>query len=59
MGRGSGPPHLENHNAIGSLTNTGPDPLDNHEGTKPALNNAGQLSATSETPFEWRLAGGP
>ena len=31
--RGSHPPslsHLENHKAIGLLSNTGPDPLENH-----------------------------
>ena len=35
--RGSGPP-LKNDKNIGSLSNTGPDPLKNHKATKPALN---------------------
>ena len=30
MGQGSGPP-LKNQKAIGFLSNTGPDPLKNHE----------------------------
>ena len=34
-GRGSGSP-LENHKAIGFLSNTGPDPLENHKNTKEA-----------------------
>ena len=34
-GRGSGPPPLpENHKAIGFPSNTGPDPLRNHQATK-------------------------
>ena len=41
--RGSGPP-LKNHNNIGFISNTGPDPLKNHKGTKPAF-NVGQSSA--------------
>ena len=32
------PPHLENHKAIGFLSNIGPDPLENHKATKPAFN---------------------
>ena len=35
--RESGAP-LENHQAIGFLNNTGPDPLKNHKATKPAFN---------------------
>ena len=31
-------PHLENYKAIGFLTYTGPDPLENHEDNKPAFN---------------------
>ena len=42
--RGSGPP-LKNHKNIVNLSNTGPDPLKNNK--------------DSETPFKWRLAGGP
>ena len=56
-GGGSGP-HLQNHNAIGFFSYTGPDPLENHEDTKPAF-NVGPSSATSEMAFKWRFAGGP
>ena len=31
---------FENHNAIGFLINTGPDPIKNHKATKPAFNDA-------------------
>ena len=37
-GAGTPPPHLENHKGIGFLSNTSPDPLENHKATKPALN---------------------
>ena len=43
MGVGAGVP-LENHKAIGFLSRTGPDPLDNRKATKPAF-NVGPLSA--------------
>ena len=47
-GRGSGP-SLKNHKNIGFLSNTGPDPLENHKATKPAFNvgpsSASQLNA--------------
>ena len=33
-----GPYPLENHKAIGFLSNTGPDPLENRKATKPAFN---------------------
>ena len=36
-GRGSGPPR-ESHKAIGFLSNTSPDPIENHKVTKPAFN---------------------
>ena len=42
-GRGSGPP-LKNHKNIGFLSNSGPDPLKNHEATEPVF-NVGPLSA--------------
>ena len=35
---------LEYHKAIGFLSNTGPDPMENHKATKPAF-NVGPLSA--------------
>ena len=34
--RGTDP--LENHKAMGFLSNTGPDPLENRKATKPAFN---------------------
>ena len=37
-GRGPGDSNMENHKAIGFLSNTGPDPRENHETTKPAIN---------------------
>ena len=39
-GRGSRPHRtpLKNHNHIGFICNTGPDPLKNHKATKPAFN---------------------
>ena len=42
---------LENHKTIGFLTNTGPDPLENHKATKPAFNAGPSLKGVS-------LAGG-
>ena len=36
-GRGSGPPPLKNHKNIGFLSNTVPDPLENHYATKPGF----------------------
>ena len=55
-----GPDPLKNDKIIGFLCNTGPDPLKNHKATKPAF-NVGSSSArqASETPFNWRFAGGP
>ena len=35
--RGPDPP-MENQEAIGFFSNTGPNPLENHKATKPALN---------------------
>ena len=59
-GRGVGgpDPHLENHKAIGFLINTGTDPMENYEATKPAF-NVGPSSASSETSFKCRFADGP
>ena len=38
MAGGLDPPPPENHKNIGFLSNTGPDPLENHKATKPAFN---------------------
>ena len=46
--RGQGPPPpLENHIAIGFLSNTSPDTLDNHKATMPAF-NVGPSSARQQ-----------
>ena len=37
-GRGPVDSNMENHKAIGFLSNTGPDPRENHKTTKPAIN---------------------
>ena len=51
------PPHLINHKNIGFLCNTGPDPLKNLK--LPSQHSMlGQHLPTSETPFQWRFAGG-
>ena len=57
-GAGVRPPSPENHKIIGFLCNTGPDPLKNQKATNPAF-NVGQHLPASETPFQWRFAGGP
>ena len=57
-GLGVRTPPLKNHNDTGFLSNTGPDPLKNHKATEPTF-NVGPTSAASETPFQWRSAGGP
>ena len=38
VGTGGPTSPLENHENIGFLSNTGPDPLKNHKATKPAFN---------------------
>ena len=40
----------------GFLSNTAPDPLKNHEATRPAF-NVHHHRPTSETPFKWRFTG--
>ena len=50
-GKWSGhPPPLKNHKAIGYLSNTSPDPLENQKATKPAFNvgpsSAGQCTVS-------------
>ena len=56
------PPPLENYKAIGFLSNTGSDPLENHKATKPAI-NVGPLSAhqgkNALMAFRWRANDGP
>ena len=47
---------LENHKAKGFLSNTGPDPLKNHNATKPAFNMS-HHRLPSETPLQWHFAG--
>ena len=49
---------LKNHKNVGFLSNTGPDPLKNHKATKPD-SMLGRHGHASQTPFEWRFAGGP
>ena len=52
------PPPLENNKNIGFLTNIGPDPL---KITKLLIQHPmlGRHRPASETPFKWRIAGGP
>ena len=42
----------KNHNNIGFLSNTGPDPLKNHKATKP------EFTVGPSSPFTCRLTGG-
>ena len=60
-GRGSGPT-LKNHKNIGFISNTGPDPLKNHKGTKPVF-NVGHSSARQRNAilmaFRWRADDDP
>ena len=44
---------LENHKAIGFLSNTGPDHVENSQHSM-----FGHYWLASETPFKWRFAGG-
>ena len=54
MQRGGGAwgpgPHQKNHRNIGFLSNTGPDPLNNHKATKPAF-YAGPSAARQRKPI--------
>ena len=43
---------------IGFLSNTAPDPLENHKDTKPAF-NVGPSSACQQNAISWCFAGGP
>ena len=49
-GVGGPDPLLKNHKNVGSLSNTGLDPLKNHKATKSAFSDG--------SPFKWRFAGG-
>ena len=52
-----GPPSpQENHKAIGFLSNTGPDPLGNHNATKPAFNVGPSLVPAKHNLNEISLA---
>ena len=54
-GGGAGGRHLKNHKNIGFLCNTSPDPL-----KLPSQHSIlGHHRHASETPFQWRFAGGP
>ena len=48
---------LENHKAIGFLSNTGPESLENHKATKPAF-NIGPSLALQRIAIKWCFAGG-
>ena len=49
---------LKNHKNIGFLSNTDPDPLNNHKAAQPAFNNGLSL-ARQRNPLKWRFAGRP
>ena len=51
VGGGPDPHPLENNKALGILSNTGPDPLENHIVAKPAF-NVGPYRPANETTFE-------
>ena len=57
-GGAGGPDPLKNHKNIGFLSNTGLDPL---KITKLPRQHSmvGHHRHASETPFQWRFAGGP
>ena len=61
QGFGPLPPPLKNHNNIGFLSNSGPDPLKNYEATEPAF-NVGLSSAPQPNAilmaFCWRADDG-
>ena len=59
-GQGVRIPHpLKNHKNIEFPSNTGPDPLKNHNATKPAASMFSHHRPASETPFKCRFTGGP
>ena len=57
---GSGPPKY--HTNLGFLSNSSPDPLNNHKATKPAFNVGPSLARQRnalEMAFRWRADDGP
>ena len=50
------PKKKKNHKNIGLLSNTDPDPLENHKATKPAF-NVGLSSARQRNAIKLRFAG--
>ena len=56
-GQGVRTPSEKSRN-IGFLCSTVPIPPKNHKATKPAF-NVGHHRPATETPFQWRFAGGP
>ena len=50
---------MENHKEIGFLSNTGPDPWENHKATKAAFNSSmlGRHRPTREMPFKSHFSG--
>ena len=57
MGPGGPGPLLKNHNNIGSLSNSGPDPLNNHKASNVGPSLASQRIAI-KMAFRWRADGG-
>ena len=57
--RGPDPPPLKKHTNLRFVSNSGPDPLKNHEATEPAF-SVGPLSARQrKMAFRWRADDGP
>ena len=54
---GCGPP-LENHKNIGFLSNNGPDHIKKNTKLPSQHSMLGRHRQASETPFQWRFAGG-
>ena len=53
---------LENHKTIKFLSNTGPDPLEDHKATKPGFNvgpTSTRINSNHLTAFHWRADFGP
>ena len=49
---------MKNYKIIGFYSNTGPDPLKKHKGTKPAF-MLGHHRHANETPIKWHFVGRP
>ena len=52
-------PSLKNHKNIGSLSNTGSDPLKNHKTTEPAFHVGPSSARQRNMAFPWRADDGP